>query len=152
MNPERSIEIGGRAYPLLFSQNAAFQLELYLKQNKMGTLADFMSQLLSPQCGPMHFQIFMWACLEGARRKTNGRFQPYTVDEVGDLIDTAGGLDAITNQLMEALTPAIPKAEDTDTKNEPARSGTGKRSSRRASTSASPLTNSGTAHSAKSNS
>ncbi len=160
MNPEHSIEIGGRAYPLLWSTNAAYQLELHLKQNKMGTLVDFMSQLGTPG-SVLNLTLLFWAQLEGARRKTNGRYQPYTIDEAGDLIDKAGGLGAdglVVEKLsavMEAFYAAIPKPEESGeatTKNEPARSGHGKRSSRRASSVDSPLMNSGTAHSAKSNS
>ena len=131
MNPERTLEIGGRAYSILFSTNAAFQLDLYLRQNKLGAVEDLLARLASGRGGPADLQLMIWASLEGARRKDRSRSTPYPVDEVGDLIDEAGGLTGISEKVMEAVAAAQAKStEESPAKNaKAARRSTGKTSS-----------------------
>lgn len=112
MNPERTIEIAGRAYPLAFTTNATFQLGLYLRQNELGTTKEFVNRLTSGKADMVEIQLFFWACLEGARRRTRWRNQPFTVDEAGELIDKAGGLESLSTDLVEAITAAAPDAKD----------------------------------------
>jgi hypothetical protein len=153
MNPERTIEIGGRAYPLLFSTNAVYQLELKLRQDNMGTLGSFLQRVAAGQAGPVELHLLLWACMEGGRRKTGFRPIPFTLDEVGDLIDDAGGIVTLASKLSDAVAAASPDSKDDNSKNEQsAKSGTGKRSSPRRSARASESTNSGTEASANSSS
>lgn len=138
INAERSIEIGGRAYPLVFNTNAAFQLELYLKQNKLGTLLDFSIDITSGQMGLLHVQCLFWSSLEGARRKYRTRPSPYTIDEAGDLIDIAD-LEKISEQLSEMFMAAMPNVSSESKKKEQAETtnGTGTNSAQQESSSAS---------------
>lgn len=109
MNPERSVEIAGQAYSIVFSTNAAFQLGTYLRQNALGTMQDFMLRLIRGDSDLVDIQILLWACLEGGRRRSvNGRPNPYTVDEVGDLIEQAGGLTGVARALLDAVKAASP--------------------------------------------
>src|SRR6185295_16799532 len=99
MNPERTIVLNGQAFPVVFSQNAIFALTQYLRNNNMGTLASFITRTIPPldkngKISPdadlsglaADGQIFLWACLEGGRRRSHYRHQPFTIDEVGELM------------------------------------------------------------------
>ncbi len=142
MNQERQIEIKGKSYGLLFSTNAGFHLELYLIQHGLGTVDALVMRLKS---NPMRvdLQLLIWASLEGFRRKFQSRPNAFTVDEVGDLIDDAGGMEEISTKLLEVLEASALKAEPEGTKGDPKKNGEarapqsiGKRSSPRESASA----------------
>jgi hypothetical protein len=121
MNPDRTIHVGGQAaYTIRFTQNALFQLE----QQSDKSLAEFMTMSNVSAC-----QWLLWAGLEGARKKHKLRSTPYTLDEVGDIIDDAGGAPAVVPVILDAIGAAFPqpKANDPepDPKNAPEESGTG---------------------------
>ncbi len=144
MNPERHIEIKGKSFGLLFSTNAGFQLELYLRQHGLGTVDGLVMRLKGGSGGRLDLHLLIWASLEGFRRKYQSRPNAFTVDEVGDLIDDAGGMEEISTKLLEVLEASALKAEaETGPKGDAKKNGEarapqsiGKRSSPRESASA----------------
>lgn len=150
MNPERTIELNGKSYPIVWSTNAAFQLGLYLRQNKLGKVSDFMVRMAVGDADVVEVQLLTWACMEGGRRRTRSRVAPFTVDEVGDLLEQSGGIQGITGTLAEVVRAAFGSdnskvAGEADQKNEvPPTNRTGKRSSAKRRRSESAPTTSGT--------
>lgn len=103
--------IGSKSLPLCYSHNALFRL-----QKESGKSPQLLQMLLiAGRGGPVETTQILWAGLEGGRLKTNGRPVPYTIDEVGDLIDEAGGSEEISEPthplaiaVLEAWTGAFP--------------------------------------------
>lgn len=83
----RTITIGSKAYQILYSANALRRLERETGHptSRIGIL------LLTGQGGFDLLQCVLWAGLEGARLKFVTSPQPYTVDQVGDMLDDLGG-------------------------------------------------------------
>jgi hypothetical protein len=66
------------------------------------------------QAGVRELGIVFWAALETARLKTRNRPSPWTVDEVGDLIDEIGSnvfFDEVYPQVLDAFVAAFPGAD-----------------------------------------
>lgn len=97
---QRDIKVGIKTYPILYSANALRRLERETGHptNRIGVL------LLTGQGGFDLLQCVLWAGLEGARLKHLTRPNPYTVDEVGDLIDDLGGPETAWD--LESVPPA----------------------------------------------
>lgn len=98
-NQERTFEAAGKSYTIRFTQNAFYRLE-----EKLGEPV----QSLSDKIGLRELQIAMWAGLEGARLKNRDRRAPFSLDEVGDLIDDLGQKEAL-KIMFDALSAALPK-------------------------------------------
>lgn len=87
-----NIKIGKELYPIQYTSNALRKLE-----NSTGKTVQLIGlTLISGRAGWGMLQDILWAGLEGARLKlaTAGvsvRPQPYSVEEVGDMIDDAEG-------------------------------------------------------------
>jgi len=141
MMPDGTVLIGKKSFPIVFSSNAVFQLQLFLRQNKL-SIHDF--NFGEPDS--FQLQLLIWASLEGGRRKFNGRHQAFTVDEVGDMLDAAPDEQRpeIISAVLDIVRAAAPTSDGDDkSKNGQAGSAISKRSSRRRSTSESASTNSG---------
>jgi hypothetical protein len=84
---QRVVTILSKSYPVLYSANAIRRLEKETghSSHRIGIM------LLSGVGGFALLQEVLWAGLEGGRLKNHTRPNPFTVDEVGDLIDEAGG-------------------------------------------------------------
>lgn len=122
---QKVIHLGAVAYPITFSSNALYRLE---KETKY-TIEQLGYILLSGRGGYMHLQQILWSGLEGARLKMMTRPVPYTMDEVGDLIDLAGGAPVVwdedgtgVKELLEAwhVTFPVKRANEDPPKNEKA--------------------------------
>jgi hypothetical protein len=100
MAEQRTITIGRKTYPILYSANALRRLERETGHptSRVGLL------LLTGQGGFDLLQCVLWAGLEGARLKNITRPNPFTVDEVGDMIDDLGGPETAWD--IEAKPPA----------------------------------------------
>ena len=87
MAERRDITIGTKVYPILYSANGLRRLERETGHptSRIGVL------LMTGQGGFDLLQCVLWAGLEGARLKYLTRPSPYTVDEVGDMLDDLGG-------------------------------------------------------------
>lgn len=114
MSVAKHVMIAGKAYPIQYTANALRRLE---QQTKM-TTTQLGFLLVSGQGGFSHLHDILWAGLEGARLKEMTRLQPYTIDEVGDLLDEAGGPQVFWaegsengNLLLEAWQSAFPTKE-----------------------------------------
>ncbi len=152
MNPEGVITIKGKNYPVCFSTNGMNALDMYLKKESLPRVSQFL-QRLTPDVDPISKKIIrmpdldlaemlqlLFAMLEGGRRRIGvpTREAPYTMDEVGNLVDI-NDMPRIFTELSAILRPAMPETKETTgvagagaPKNvRPTRSGTGKVSSRR---------------------
>lgn len=119
---QRDIKVGKHTFPVLYSANALRRLERETGHptHRIGIL------LLTGQGGFDLLQCVLWAGLEGARLKLNTRPNPFTIDEVGDMIDELGGpevawdLDAkptpapMATAVLEAWHSSFPKKARTD--------------------------------------
>jgi hypothetical protein len=120
-----SITIGKQTYEVRYTSNA-----LRLLEKETGRQTQQIGlMLMAGRYGFGLLQEILWAGLEGARIKLSSRPAPYTVNEVGDLIDEAGGpgefwdehgsnASAILDAWMEAF-PAKKREEDKRKKNPP---------------------------------
>lgn len=173
MQSDRTIQAGQHSYTIRFGQNALYLLEEHLtKLKNAGTLQPRKFKHADPKTGAsvemdlpigvedlsqlprrLGTQIGLWAGLEGARRKYKTRSEPFTIDEAGEIIDEAGGFQAVEATVVESFAAAFPqyfpKPEEAvveeapkNDQEEPAPTGT--RSSKPRSKPASPLTTSGT--------
>jgi hypothetical protein len=99
-------ETGGHAYTVRFTQNALYRLQKQLNRPP---------HEITGQASAVEIQTMMWAGLEGARLKHLDRKEPYTIDEVGDIIDELGGMGIAAQIVSEALRAAIvPAVGDQD--------------------------------------
>jgi len=97
---QRDIKVGKITFPVLYSANALRRLERETGHptQRIGVL------LLTGQGGFDLLQCVLWAGLEGARLKLGTRPNPFTIDEVGDMIDELGGPETAWD--IEAVPPA----------------------------------------------
>lgn len=129
------IVAGGDTYPIRFGQSALFLLEGMLTELEGKSIASGhppkttevrisrgkgqeprivqapvvgleLLQFL-PNATAMH--VMCWAGMESARIKIGVRPTPYTMHEVGDIIDAAGGIEEITLPVMKCYAEAFPK-------------------------------------------
>jgi len=115
---EQTVVFGGRAYSIVYNSNALFRLEKETGYSiqQIGFL------LLNGRGGYALMQQILWAGLEGARIRNITRPNPFTVEEVGDLLDTEGGPAMIWENdkhpvaisIMDAWISAFPKKERKD--------------------------------------
>jgi hypothetical protein len=84
----KEIVVEGKTYPIVFSSNALARLE-----EETGMATHHLGLLfLSGRAGYRFLRMLLWAGLEGARLRIKGaRRNKWELDEVGDLIDAAGG-------------------------------------------------------------
>lgn len=128
-----NITIGQKTYTLQYTSNALFKLEKETgKSTRMLGLI-----LASGRGGFADLQIILWAGLEGARIKHQLRAEPFTVEEVGDMLDDAGGNGVVWEEghpvagaVLEAWLTAFPKpkkreGDDTGKNDQTAASSTG---------------------------
>lgn len=108
---EVMIDLAGKQYPIVFSTNAAYALDLQLRSLKLGTVGEFVDRTLAGRASLAEIQLLLWACLEGGRKKAKTRTMPFTVDEVGDMIDDAGGVNQVVDHLTAVLLGSVPKQE-----------------------------------------
>lgn len=116
------IEIGGKVYPLLFSTNAASALDRLLRDLHQGNVAELLGRVIAKQPSLTDIHMMMWALIEGGRKRaasratdpSKARFTPFTLDEVGDMIDDAGGLQQIMDAVELAMVAATPKPSTED--------------------------------------
>lgn len=98
----------GRDYPLRFTSNALFRLERELGRPCQVLLAAY----AAGETGVMENQTLLWAGLEGARLKRDAPRSPFTIDEVGDIVDKVPGWwPAVLPLLGEALRRALPRSD-----------------------------------------
>ena len=113
---DRTINLGGREFKTRYGHNAMVLIEEHLCK----LVTEGVIKSLSPQLGVgvwdmgqlprrVDVQITLWAGLETARKKYNTRPELFTLEEVGDLIDEAGGIVAVNSQVMEAFKIAFPE-------------------------------------------
>lgn len=118
---QRDIKVGKFTFPILYSANALRRLERETGHptHRIGIL------LLTGQGGFDLLQCVLWAGLEGARLKHATRPNPFTLDEVGDLIDELGGPEVAWDiesepkapmavAVLAAWTSSFPKKARTD--------------------------------------
>lgn len=121
MAEQRDITIGRKTYPILYSANALRRLERETGHptSRIGLL------LITGQGGFDLLQTVLWAGLEGARLKFLTRPNPYTLDEVGDMLDDLGGPETawdieatppspMATAVLEAWKSAFPKQQRKD--------------------------------------
>jgi hypothetical protein len=91
MMVQKEVKFGEKTYPIVFSSNALFKLE-----EKTGLSTERIGLLMSAgRAGYQMMQIILWSSLEAARVKLRSRREPFTVEEVGDLLDEAGGAPTV---------------------------------------------------------
>lgn len=107
----RTITVEDKTYQILFSSNALFRLQ---KATGM-TIQQLGVLLVMGNAGFAELQSILWAGLEGARLRNKTRRSEWTIDEVGDLIDEAGGVLAVWGEdspflkiILEAWEAAFP--------------------------------------------
>jgi len=141
---EAVIEVEGQPYVICFTSNAMFRLEQVLGQH----IQVIAQRLLGGDAGLKELQTLLWAGLEGARLRQRQPRAPWTMDEVGDLIDRGGGLGGFwprwAETLGRAIGSALPVAEPGATGRPPQAASTGMASSTAPPGSASPSPTSGT--------
>jgi hypothetical protein len=116
MSPERTIKVGDVTYVVRFGHNANYLLEEKLEDIQAARqerakaprspLRGVAILSLLPETQANH--LMLWAGLEGGRLKTKSRPEPFTVEEVGDLIDEAGGLTTLIPKVLLAWNDANP--------------------------------------------
>jgi hypothetical protein len=97
-NQERTFVVGERTYSVRFTQNALYKLQKQLNR-PLHEITGFASIV--------EIQTMLWAGLEGARLKHSDRKEPFTIEEVGDLIDELGGMGAAAEIVSDALCLAV---------------------------------------------
>jgi hypothetical protein len=105
-NQEVTFQLGGKSYAVRFTQNAIYRIERELGRSMMRI-----------DWRDVPVQMMLWAGLEGARLKHRGepgvRLIPFTIEEVGDLIDAMRGEEPPLfpfDLAMEAFRLAFPAA------------------------------------------
>lgn len=102
----QSVNIGGVEYEIILSSNA-----LRLIEHELGIKFSTLATIFLAGNGQLrHYQILLWAMLEGSRRKRGTRPNPYTLDEVGDLLDHEGGSYVVFSNLEHPIPKAIMEA------------------------------------------
>jgi hypothetical protein len=101
-NQELTFEANAKVYTVRFTQNALYRVQKALGQ----ALRE-----ITAQAGVVEIQTLLWAGLEGARLKRPERKEPFTLDEVGDIIDDLGGLNRASEIVAEALQLIVPGSQ-----------------------------------------
>lgn len=111
----KMLTIGQKTYPILFNTGSGFLIDTYLRQNGLGTLGPFMDRVLRNEGSLFEIVLVLWGCLEGGRKRAASRFQPFSLDEVNELIDAGGGVDVVCKELIACLTEAQPAVREGET-------------------------------------
>lgn len=83
----KHVTVGTKSLPIIYNSNALFRLE-----EKTGLTTLQIGMLLGTRrAGFRILQMILWSGLESGRRLEKTRRDPYTIEEVGDLIDEVGG-------------------------------------------------------------
>jgi len=98
----QTIEIGGKSYPVKFGANAIGKVELFLAQHQMGTFAELTERLKSGGARPLDLLVIAWVAIDEGRRVNGSRPEPYTLEDVGDLVDEGGGVEMLAEVLEKA--------------------------------------------------
>jgi hypothetical protein len=128
MNPEFKIKVGRKTYPILFNVYGMTKLEREtgLTIYDLVKTIDFRIdpaefQKASPeeqermtggalrQLGLYKLQALLYAGLEGGRRKLKPQDPPFDFDEVGELIEDAGGYMALAQPLILGYASFFPR-------------------------------------------
>jgi len=153
MNPEFKIKVGRKTYPILFNVYGMSKLERETGLTVMD-LAQTIDFRIDPtefkkaspeeqermtsgalrQLGIYKLQALLYAGLEGGRRKLKPQDPPFDFDDVGELIEDAGGYMALAQPLILGYASFFPRVMGVQTeepeKNSPKtrRKSTGKNS------------------------
>lgn len=81
----------GKTYPILINSNALFKLEerTGLSTERIGMM------MVTGRAGYQLLQIILWAGLEAGRVRYKLKRPPFEMEEVGDLLDLAGGAPTV---------------------------------------------------------
>lgn len=107
-NPQKGevpLEIDGRHYTLVLNTNAIASLEAVLSRADRAPVV--LSEVLFDMArgSQTYTRAFLWACLRQHHKEI-------TIDQVGNLIDAAGGGEALFGQLAALKRSAVPDPED----------------------------------------
>lgn len=105
-----TIDINGKAFRVRIGWNAVRRLEEILRI----PITVLGAKMLGGDCGLMELGLVFWAGLETARIHDKSRPEPYSVEEVGNMIDDFGAdafFDIVYPQLLVALTEAFPSVK-----------------------------------------
>jgi len=84
---QKDVRFGNTTHPVVFNSNALFKLE-----KETGLIMDRIGILMmTGQAGFRIMQYVLWCGLEAGRIRAKTRHQPFTLEEVGDLMDLEGG-------------------------------------------------------------
>jgi|SRR6478735_4549944 len=101
---EVDITINGATYTLVLNTNAMVLLEDRFSTKDHEVTFD--QVLARVSAGSVrHIRAFVWAALQAHHREL-------TIEQVGDLIQAAGGLQGFTNQLITMVAGTRPEPED----------------------------------------
>lgn len=113
--PLRNVEFqhGGKTLGLRFSQNAKLRFE-----RESGRPSPVAFEAMAKGVGfASDLHLLFWACLEGWRIATGSTQKPMSVNDVGEMMDEIGEVEAV-GLLVEAVKSAAPpKAEDDQAEN-----------------------------------
>ena len=106
-NPQRgdvTIEVLGKAYTLKIDINAICELEdLLSTPRQLTTLQDVIDRMTAGSV--RHVRAFVWAALRRHHKEM-------TLDDVGQFIGDAGGIDAIAEKLRTITGSTLPDPAD----------------------------------------
>lgn len=106
MPKEAYVDIKGVRTPIIYSTNA---LNLLEKETGVATLV-LGVRLQSGRAGFRELHQIFWAGLEGGRKKFATRQMPYSMDEVGDLLDDMGGIAVVWMNQEHPVAKAMTEA------------------------------------------
>jgi hypothetical protein len=156
MNPEFTVKIGRKTYPIVFKIYGLTKLERETGLSLVD-LASAVNFGIDPKqyrkasteeqnrinlgalqkLSPYKLQALLYAGLEGGRWQCNRSDPPFDFDEVADLVEEAGGYAALFEPLVLGFASQLPKllgteSEDAEPKNPPKtrKRSTGKTSSK----------------------
>ena len=107
MAANRTINVGDKAFSVRLGWNAVRRIEEVLHE----PVQAIGLRMVLGQAGLRELGTVFWAGLETARIKDKSRPQPYTLEEVGDIIDEMDAdvfFEQVYPQLIEAITEAFP--------------------------------------------
>lgn len=83
----KDLTFGKVTHPVAFTSNALYKLE---KETGLST-ERIAFMMATGRAGFQMMQVILWAGLEAARLRNNTRREPFTLEEVGNLLDEEGG-------------------------------------------------------------
>jgi len=85
----KQVTFGSRGtHPIVFSSNALFNAE-----KVTGLSIERLAVMLQlGRAGFQYCQMLLWAALEAGRMRYKTRSEPFTIEEVGDMLDELGGI------------------------------------------------------------